>query len=225
MKYVVYLRVSTDIQVQSGLGLEGQRNTCLAYMKNGDEYVEFSDEGFSGALDLDKRPGLMSALNALEADDVLLIATRDRLGRDTIINAMIERAVERKKARIVSASGDFRDDNDPSSVLMRRMMDAFAEYERLIIGARIKVALQIKKTRGERVGYIPYGYRVSEDGKKLEEETREQFILEKMKELRRRGGSFRGICEEMNQVGYLNRYGRPWNHVALQRMIKRPVAE
>lgn len=57
MKYIIYLRVSTDQQVQSGLGLEAQRDTCLRYIKDaGAKVLEYADEGFSGALEMEKRP-------------------------------------------------------------------------------------------------------------------------------------------------------------------------
>ena len=61
MKYVIYLRVSTD---QQGLGIEAQRDMCQKYISKSHEgsYVEFVDDGFSGALELDKRPGLLSAI-------------------------------------------------------------------------------------------------------------------------------------------------------------------
>jgi DNA invertase Pin-like site-specific DNA recombinase len=60
---------------------------------------------------------------------VLLVAKRDRIGRlDPLPMAMIESAVRRKRARIVSAAGEGTENDDPSSILMRRMIDAFAEY-------------------------------------------------------------------------------------------------
>lgn len=220
MKYVIYLRVSTDQQVKSGLGLEAQRQICLKQVPNESQVLEFADEGYSGALEMERRPGLIAALNCLNKNDVLLIAKRDRIGRDPIVNAMIERAVERKKAKLISASGDVRDDNDPSSILMRRMVDAFAEYERLIIGVRVKVALAIKKTRNECVGHIPYGFKLQEDGIHLEEDDKEQCILGIIKHKRSHGLSFREVAKQMNTKDIRNRNGGIWNHASLQRVLK-----
>lgn len=220
MKYVIYLRVSSDQQVASGLGLEAQREICLRQVQNGSEVLEFADEGFSGALEMEKRPALVSALNVLQKGDILLVAKRDRIGRDPIVNAMIERAVERKKARLVSASGDVRDDNDPSSILMRRMVDAFAEYERLIIGARTKAALSVLKRDGKRTGYIPYGYRLCTDNVHLEPDEWEQEILSKIREGREFGLSLREIAKDLNEMQFFNRSGRPWNHVSVKRVMK-----
>lgn len=221
MKYVIYLRVSTDQQTESGLGLEAQREICKKYAKeNGNQQtLEFIDEGLSGALSMEKRPNLLKAIDSLNEGDIILIAKRDRLGRDIIVNAMIESAIARKKAKLVSASGDFRSDDQPTSILMRRMMDAFSEYERLIIGERTKNALQAKKNRGERVGYIPYGFRLHEDGIHLEQHPNEQDILSKIKEGREFGLSLRKIAQDLNEMGFPNRLG-PWNHVSVKRVMK-----
>lgn len=219
MKYVIYLRVSTD---QQGLGLEAQRDMCNKYLSNFalPETVEFSDQGYGGALELDKRPGLLEAIAELEKGDILLISQRDRIGRDPIVNAMIERAVERKKARLISASGDVSDGKDPASILMRRMVDAFSEYERLIIGARTKSALQVKKKNGERVGHIPFGFRLCNDNKHLELDEIEQTILSRINDYRNKGLSFRRIANELNDKRELNRQSREWNHVSITRVMK-----
>ena len=126
-----YLRVSTGEQADSGAGLAAQEDACRAWCKQNDEHLGevFSDPGISGSAGIDKRPGLMSALEALGKGDVLLVAKRDRLGRDPLIVAMIEAAVERSGARVVSAAGEGTDSDDPSQVLMRRIIDAFAEYD------------------------------------------------------------------------------------------------
>lgn len=218
MKYIIYLRVSTDQQVTSGLGLEAQRQICLKLVPNGSQVLEYADEGFSGALEMEKRPALLAALGILSKDDVLLVAKRDRIGRDPIVNAMIERAVERKKARLISASGDVKDGNDPSAILMRRMVDAFAEYERLIIGARTKVALNVLKMDGKRTGHIPYGYSLCIDNIHLETNSDEQYNLKLMNQLRDEGLSLRQISEEMNFYNRWNRNG-PWNHVSIKRVM------
>lgn len=223
MKYVIYLRVSTEQQRESGLGMEAQRQMCLSYISREEgphSVLEYMDEGYSGSLELDKRPALLESISQLEKGDILLIAKRDRIGRDPIVNAMIERAVERKKARLISASGDVKDDNDPSSILMKRMVDAFAEYERLIIGARTKAALQVKKKKGQRVGHIPFGYRLCEDKKHIEKDEREQEILKQISDLKKECLSLRMIAKELNLKEKFNRKESHWNHISIFRVMK-----
>lgn len=221
MKIVGYIRVSTDQQVESGLGLEAQVKAIQDYAhKFGVEKPEvFRDEGISGALSLEKRLGILEAIAHLKKGSVLVVAKRDRLGRDPMVVAMIESAVKRKGSRIVSAAGEGTDNDDPSSILMRRLVDAFGEYERLIIGARTKAALKAKKDKGERVGYIPFGKRLSDDGITLIDHSAEQRILQKIKALRNKGLSIRNIARAMNENKILNRKQLAWNHASVHRAL------
>ncbi|MBL4849373.1 MAG: recombinase family protein [Planctomycetes bacterium] len=172
MKAVAALRVSTREQGDSGLGLEAQERAVRALAERlGAELVGIHrDVGVSGAAGLQHRPGLLAAVGALGKGDVLIVAKRDRLGRDPVNVAMIERLVERKGARVVSAAGEGTDDDSPTSVLMRRIVDAFAEYERLLISARTRAALKSKRERGERAGEVPFGWRALPSGKLFEDE-------------------------------------------------------
>jgi DNA invertase Pin-like site-specific DNA recombinase len=153
-----YLRVSTEHQAESGLGLEGQE----AALRGAAARLRLTlvcirvDAGTSGTLGIEDRPVLLDAVAALKRGDVVLVAKRDRLGRDVIAVAMIERLVAKRGARVISAAGEGTDSDDPAAMLMRRMIDAFSEYERLLIAARTRVALAAKRQRGERVsGILP----------------------------------------------------------------------
>ena len=222
MKIIGYIRVSTDQQAESGLGLEAQRKAIEAYSKKlGQPITEFySDEGICGALSLDKRPGILNAISALGKDDIIVVAKRDRLGRDPLVVAMIESAIARKGARIASAAGEGTDNDDPASILMRRMIDAFAEYELLIIKARTKAALRVKKEKGQRVGHIPFGYQLAQDGIHLENHEQEQHILKQINKLRKKGYSIRQTAFKLNEKQLLNRGKSQWNHASIFRVIK-----
>lgn len=219
MNISTYTRVSTDEQADSRNGLNAQADSCQRWATGQGSTVaaSFSDEGISGAAGIEKRPGLMAAIGSLGSGDVLLVAKRDRLGRDPLVLAMIEASVSRKGARIISAAGEGTEADDPSSILMRRMVDAFGEYERLIIKARTKAALGAKKERGERVGHIPFGHQLSADGKHLESCEYERAILEEIGALKASGLSLRGIAQELNRRGRTNR-GHEWKHVAVSRV-------
>ena len=185
MRAVVYLRVSTDEQSESGAGLLAQLDACKAHAgRAGLEVVgPFADEGIGGAKPLDRRPGLLDALAAVGPGDVLLVAKRDRLARDPIIAAMIEAAVAKQGARVVSAAGEGTDDDSPTSILMRRIIDAFAEYERLIIKARTRAALVAKRRRGERISPTPLGHDLAEDGRTLRPNATEQDVIALIRDL------------------------------------------
>lgn len=221
MKYVIYTRVSTEDQAKSGLGLDAQRNACLQYIERngGGEWLEFCDEAVSGALRMEDREELTNALAALEKGDILLIARRDRLGRDVIHNAIIEREIIKKKAKIISVSQDNEFMDAGMSQLMKTVLDAFAQYERYEIRRRTKLALHEKKKQGKRVGYIPYGYRLR-DETYLERNPDEQIIVEKMVKWKDLGHSLREIAEHLNQEGNLNREKGEWSHVSIYKILK-----
>ena len=207
-----YRRVSTAEQAGSGLGLDAQQAAIAAgAVRLGLPLADtFTDAGISGGLALEQRPGLLSALDAIGKGDVLIVAKRDRLGRDVLNVAMFERLAERKGARIVSAAGEGTDTNDPTSRLMRQIVDCFAEYERAIIRARTRAALAVKKARGERVGGIPFGSQLAGDGRTLEPHADEQRALGLLRELRAAGYTFRAVADELNRQGFRSRTGGRW---------------
>ena len=222
MKILAYIRVSTDAQADSGAGLEAQLEACKNYVKHHDLSINqiFRDEGISGAADLEDRHGLMEALNELKKGDILLVAKRDRLARDKYAIAFIERAIEKKKARIVSAAGEGTDQTDPASKMLSGIVDVFAVYERDVIRARTKAALAAMKREGKRVGHIPFGFRLAQDGIYLEESPEEQDILRQMSELRAEGLSIRDIAKALNERGAFNRGQSKWHHASVHRVMK-----
>lgn len=210
MKAIGYVRVSTADQATSGLGLEAQRESiarCAAGL-GAEVGGVFADEGVSGSVSIEGRPGLLAAVGELRRGDVLLVAKRDRLGRDVVAVALLERLVARKGARIVSAAGEGTADDDPGSILMRRLLDAFAEHERLLIGARTKAALRAKRARGERAGNVPWGFRALEDGR-LVEEPREVEVARLAAELRRDGLTVSEVEVALRDRGVRGRNGLP----------------
>ena len=209
-----YRRVSTADQAGSGLGLDAQQTAIAAAAARlglplGDT---FTDAGVSGGLALEQRPALLAALDALGRGDVLIVAKRDRLGRDVLNVAMLARLVERKGARILSAAGEGTDDDGPTSVLMRQIVDCFAQYERAIIRARTKAALAAKRARGERVGKIPFGYQLAGDGQQLEPCAVEQRALGIIRACRAAGYTLRAIADELNRQSVTTRRGGAWRH-------------
>ena len=216
MATIAYLRVSTEQQTQSGAGLDAQLDACTRVA--GELAGVYRDESVSGKTGLEKRPALLEAIANLSKGDVLMVAKRDRLGRDPLVVAMIESAVQRKGARIVSAAGEGTDSDSPSDILMRRMVDAFAEYERLIIIARTKAALQAKKQRGERTGSIPYGFRC-DDGINLVKDETEQAALAFIRDLNDKGLSLRNIAMRLEKSGYKSR-GKSWHPQTISNILK-----
>ena len=219
-RVVGYLRVSTDEQ---SLGAEDQRiklkKWCNA--RKGSLLEVFEDIGISGGNAIDKRPGLILAVKALKEQKagILLVSKRDRLARDVIVAAMIERLAHKAGAQVVAADGTANGDS-PESQLMRRMIDAFAEYERALIRSRIKAALNVKQSKGERTGQVPYGYILAGDGISLEEDPMEQKVIVRVQKLRDKGLSIRAIAEKLNMEKKPAR-GSRWHPTSVSRILSR----
>ena len=211
---VIYLRVSSDEQTQSGAGLDAQLRACRNIAPDA---PVFTDAGISGAAAINHRPGLVAALDALSEGGALVVARRDRLGRDALVMALIERECKRKGARIISAAGEGTDSDDPAGVLMRRIVDGFSEYERLIISARTRAALQAKKASGQRVGSVPYGFTAA--GKTLRECKAERQAVEYAKRLRAAGKTLREIGEQLSAQGHRPRGGKRWHPQTIKNLV------
>lgn len=216
---VAYLRVSTDDQA---LGPDAQRAAIGRWaLAAGVEVVAWCEDlGISGGASMDKRPGLLAAIDAVKASGagLLVVAKRDRLARDPIVAAMTEAAAERVGARIVSAAGEGEGD-DPAAILMRRMVDAFAEYERHLIKARTKAALGVKRARGERVGSVPIGFRAGETAA-LVVDPSEAAAVARVRALRAAGASVRSIAATLNAEG-LRARGATWHPTTVARLLAR----
>jgi len=152
---VGYVRVSTEEQ---HLGPEAQRAAISLWAQRAGVAVVawHAETGVSGARELDGRPALMAALADLAAHraGVLAVARRDRLARDVVVAATIERAALGRGARVVSADGVGNGDT-PADQFMRTILDGAAAYERELIRARTRAALRAKRAKGERAGNVP----------------------------------------------------------------------
>lgn len=213
---VAYVRVSLDSQEASP---ETQREAISRWCSsNGCEVAEsWSDLGVSGGAPLDKCPGLLAALRALKRGSVLVVAKRDRIGRDMLRVVMVEREVERKGATLVSADGAGNGDT-PEAKMLRGLLATFAEYERALIRSRTSAVLRSMARRGLAAGGIPpYGWR--KVGKALVSDPTEQATLARVRTHRANGLSWSQCARDLNDAGIRNRRGHAWTFLAVRSMV------
>lgn len=229
MNAIIYLRVSTDEQAQSGLGLEAQRAACESRARalGAASISIFTDAGVSGATPVEDRVGLVAALDAVRRGDSLIIAKMDRLGREGQVFLDVDAMLRLRKATLVSAAGEGTDAAGSAAFLMRGMMRLLAEYEREVIRERTGSALKAKRTRGEKTGgLVPFGQRVAGieivDGKQrklLISDAHEQAAIARMVELRFAGQSYREIAESLRAEGVCGRGCARLSHVTVRRCL------
>src|SRR6188472_408887 len=144
---IAYLRVSTQRQQRSGLGIEAQRTTIARFTEAEGltiigEYVEA--ETGKGTDALDRRPQLAAALAAAKTSKCSVVVSKlDRLSRDV---AFVSGLMAQRVPFIVAELGR---DADP---FMLHLYAALAEKERRLISDRTRAALAAKKTGGSRLG-------------------------------------------------------------------------
>jgi DNA invertase Pin-like site-specific DNA recombinase len=213
-----YIRVSTDDQT---LGVESQRERLTAWCaeRRVALVAVHEDVGVSGGAALDKRPGLMAAIDALRPGVALVAVKRDRLARDTMNAAMIERLAERQGAKVLTCDGAGEGDS-PEAQMLRGIIDVFAQYERAVIRSRTKTALAVKRGRDERIsGRLPYGMCLAADGIHLEENTDEQAVIAIARALHTAGLSSRAIASRLAERGLYSRVGTMFTPSAILSMV------
>lgn len=191
-----------------------------------------TDHGLTGTDPPEKRPALLEALKDLRElrADLLVVARRDRLARTVKVAIDIQERVERAGARIASAVRG-ADDDDPDNVFVAQLDDALAQREVAMIRKRTKLALAVKKEKGEVTGKPPYGFKgvVRDPNRKnkynrpiqhLEPDEAEQKVIARARELRE-GRSYREIADILNAEGLRSRAGTPFKHVQVIKMLTR----
>ena len=162
---IAYIRVSTDKQGKSGLGLEAQEQAIASYAASqGVTVSETFIEVESGKNN--HRPELKRALKlAKRTKSTLVIAKLDRLSR----NAAFLLTLRDSGVEFVAA------DNPEANRLTIGILAVIAEHEREMISERTKAALAAAKARGIKLGN-PNGF--SEDHRKAGPAARKQLAQE-----------------------------------------------
>ena len=165
----VYTRVSTDEQTNREYNsLHAQRDACEAYVASqraeGWVLVEdcYDDGGYSGGT-LD-RPALRRLLADIEAGliDVVVVYKIDRLSRSLMDFTRLVEIFDRHGVTFVSVTQSF---NTTTSVgrLTLNILLSFAQFEREVIGERIRDKFAASRARGMWMGgSVPLGYDVGD---------------------------------------------------------------
>lgn len=217
-KFVSYLRVSTQRQGKSGLGLEAQREAVTGYL-NGGKWALVSEivEVESGKRS--DRPELAKALSLCRLHRAtLLVAKLDRLARNVaFISALMESGV-----KFVAV------DLPQANELTVHIMASMAEYEAKAISARTKAALAAAKARGTVLGGLRWDIaRVGTKGRKAALQTRQENaaryradVLPMIQDKQRQGAStLRAIADALNEDGTPAPRGGEWSAIQVKRII------
>ncbi|NYS26380.1 recombinase family protein [Rhodobacteraceae bacterium 2376] len=222
MKFVTYLRVSTDRQGRSGLGLEAQRKAVADYvLGKGEIFAEFVEIESGKKND---RPQLARALaEAKRIGGVLLIAKLDRLARNVAFIAnLLESGVE-------IAAADMPEANR----FLLHVMAAVAEHEARMISDRTRAALAAARERGVALGWsIPSRAgeqrQAARKGAAANARKADQHaanILPVIRSLAAQGASLRKIAFELNKREIRTARGGRWHPATVRNLMIRKCAD
>jgi DNA invertase Pin-like site-specific DNA recombinase len=211
MKPVIfYIRVSTQRQGKSGLGLEAQKAALVRFCESegytsAAEFIEV--ETGKGADALERRPQLAAALEAArKLKCPVIVAKLDRLSRDV---AFIAGLMAQRVPFIVAELGA---NADP---FMLHIYAALAEQERRMISTRTKAALGAARDRGVKLGNQKQADTNAAGAAAFAESLR-SVVWPVMN-----GLSSRRIAAFLNAQGHRTQTGGKWQSQTVLRLIER----
>lgn len=222
-RIIGYIRVSTDKQERSGLGLEAQLSALEAYASmTGCEIIRVYREVESGKRN--DRPELAKAMaHAKRSKATLVIAKLDRLARNVhFVSGLMESGVD-----FVCC------DNPHANRLTIHVLAATAEDEARRISERTKAALAAYKRRGGKLGAArDNAHTLTQDdrrrggfhaGEVARTEAMKAYadLIPLMVDWRGEGESQQAIAIKLNEEGHTTRNGKPWNQVQVSRVLRR----
>ena len=218
-RLIAYIRVSTQGQGKSGLGIEAQRKAITDFAKREGfeivaEHVEV--ETGKGSDALDRRPMLAGALAmARKIKGAVIVAKLDRLSRDV---AFVAGLMAQKVPFIVAELGAAA---DPFTL---HLFAALAEKERAMISARTKEGLAAAKERGVKLGNpsIADARAKAEESRAAGADEFARSVEPVIRAIQAAGvTSLRGIARELVARKVETRRGGAWTPVQVSDLLKR----
>src|SRR5882762_1304371 len=238
VRCAIYTRKSSEEGLEQEFNsLQAQREACEAFINSQRHEgwvclrAAYDDGGFSGAT-MD-RPALQQLLGDLTAGrvDTVVVYKIDRLTRSLADFAKIVEILDTRGASFVSVTQQFNTTTSMGRLTLNVLL-SFAQFEREVIGERIRDKIAASKKKGMWMGGVPpLGYR-AQDGKLVIDESEAEtvrFIFRRYAEL----GSVRLLKDELDACGIRSklrtsasgrlRGGKPFARGALYLMLQNRI--
>lgn len=190
--------------------------------KHGLEYKIY-EEVLSGGSAFEDRIELIKMLNEIDRYDCIVVTEISRLSRQGDISQKIKKAVIDYRKLIITLNPYQVYDiaNKPMDGMIFDINSSMSEYERRIIGMRIKQnKLSMSKQGLNASGSAPLGYRRNPETKKLEINPEAAKAIRYAFQLCLEGLGYRTIAEELNKAGFRTKTGKTFTRTSIQDMFK-----
>lgn len=221
----IYTRKSTEHNLDLAFNsLDAQREACEAYIKSqahegwsliGDRY---DDGGLSGASL--QRPALQQLLDAVRARriDIIVVYKVDRLTRSLADFAKLVELFDEHGVSFVSVTQSFNTTTSMGRLTLNVLL-SFAQFEREVIGERVRDKIAASKTKGLWVGGpVPLGYR--SEKKQLVMVEQEATLVRRIFQLYLDLGSVGAVAETLGREGIVTRLGHRFRVGMLAHLLK-----
>ena len=207
MRAFAYARASTEEQAESALGIDAQlASTHRAVAERGWELAgTVIDAGVSGAVDPDRRDALGPVLAALDAGDgdALVVARLDRITPSVLAWVELLKRSQRRGWVLVAVAESF-DLSTPWGRAFAGVMGVMSEYERELIGERVRKAMAAAKARGVRLG------------RPVEHSPAVRALVVEMRES---GATLQAIADRLTNDGVATPRGGLWHLSTVKRIL------
>ena len=210
----IYTRKSTDEGLDKEFNtLDAQRDACEAYIasQRAEGWVlvrdSYDDGGFSGGTL--ERPALKRLLADIEQGliDVIVVYKIDRLSRSLMDFAKLVEAMEAHGVTFVSVTQSFNTTTSMGRLTLNILL-SFAQFEREVIGERIRDKVAASKARGMWMGgKVPLGYDVA--NRKLVVNDAEAARVRRVFEAFVETSSGTETARQLQAEGVTSKSGRP----------------
>jgi site-specific DNA recombinase len=228
LRCAVYTRKSSEEGLEMEFNsLDAQRESCEAYVasQRSEGWIlvpdRYDDGGFSGGTL--ERPALKRLRTDIEAGkiDVVVVYKIDRLSRSLMDFSRLVEVFDQHKVTFVSVTQSFNTTTSMGRLTLNVLL-SFAQFEREVIGERIRDKFAASRKRGIWMGgWAPLGYEVrdrklivNEADAKLVRSIFQRFVIV---------GSMTKLARELIAENVRNKYGKLIDKGILYKMLSNPV--
>ncbi len=208
---VIYLRVSTDEQGRSGLGLDAQLEACnrLCEMR-GLSVVGVWSEVVSGKIDPRERGVFMQALVSAQANGAsILVSKQDRFSREVFhVSGYVNNYFFGTATPALIAADS--PNASPMEIYLKAMV---SEQERQAISQRTKDALAQLKKQGKELG------KAGRQAHSTQAQDKTAAAIERAQELRKSGLSLEATAQALTSEGFTTSRGTAWSKQSLSKRL------